>query len=125
VRGVPKPIADGTEVGRTVGDDAGRYSPLPVFATMRFAWTYPITLAKSWLAMKFIEMTGRVLAQIVSDDELHKDSLQDAGVTDDTVVRVNEQGDIEVRRPTGWDVIGGLLGKFEERVRHTTGMEYV
>ncbi len=75
--------------------------------------------------MKFIEMTGRVLAKIVSDDELHKDDLHAAGVTDDTVVRVNEQGDIEVRRPDGWDVVGGLLGNYEERVKQTTGLDFV
>ena len=36
---------------------------------------------------------------------------------DDTVVRVNQQGDVEVRLRDGWDVIGGLLGNFEERVK--------
>ena len=75
--------------------------------------------------MKFIEMSGRVLGEIVSDDELHKDDLSSAGVTNDTVVRVNEHGDIEVRRCDGWDVVGGLLGNFEERVKQTTGLEFV
>jgi hypothetical protein len=42
----------------------------------------------------------------------------------ETIVRINQQGDIEVRRPHRWDVIGGLLGNFEERVRKTTGFDW-
>ena len=75
--------------------------------------------------MKFIEMTGRSLAAIVSDDELSAADLTGAGVGNDTVVRVNQHGDIEIRRPSGWDVIGGLLGNFEERVKNQTGLEWV
>lgn len=74
--------------------------------------------------MKFIEMTGKVLAEIVSDDELHTGDLSSAGVGDDTIVRVNEHGDIEVRRPDQWDVIGGLLGNFRERIRGKTGYDW-
>lgn len=75
-------------------------------------------------AMKFIEMTGKSLATIVKDDELHVNDLAGAGVLGDTVVRVNQQGDIEVRLRGGWDVIGGLLGNFEERVRKETGLDW-
>jgi hypothetical protein len=39
-------------------------------------------------------------------------------------VRVNHEGDIEVRRPRGWEVVGGLLGGFEERIRHETGLDW-
>ena len=67
--------------------------------------------------MSFIEMTGATLEKIVADDELHHDDLSTAGVHDHTIVRINRQGDIEVRRPAGWDVIGGLLGEFDERIR--------
>lgn len=74
--------------------------------------------------MAFIEMTGAMLDKIISDDELHHDNLEEAGVRDNTIVRVNRQGDIEVRRPEGWDVIGGLLGEFEERVRGETGLNW-
>lgn len=74
--------------------------------------------------MKFIEMTGKALKAIVKDDELHVKDLSDAGIVDDTVVRVNQQGDIEVRLPHGWDVVGGLLGNFEERIQKETGMEW-
>ncbi|ADB17662.1 hypothetical protein Psta_2997 [Pirellula staleyi DSM 6068] len=74
--------------------------------------------------MKFIEMTGKTLRTLISDDELHGEDLSSAGVSDDTIVRVNEQGDIEVRRPDRWDVIGGLLGNYEVRMKKTTGMDW-
>ena len=74
--------------------------------------------------MAFIEMTGATLERIVAEDELHHGDLEAAGVTTSTIVRVNKQGDIEVRRPAGWDVIGGLLGEFEQRVRRETGLEW-
>ncbi len=68
-------------------------------------------------------MTGDTLEEIVSDDELHMD-LQSAGVEASTIVRVNQHGDIEIRRPHKWDVIGGLLGNFEERIKKTTGYDW-
>ena len=74
--------------------------------------------------MKFIEMTGRMLKDIVSDDELHIDDLSLAGIYDDTIIRVNQQGDIEVRRTDRWDVIGGLLGNYEERMKKRTGIDW-
>ena len=74
--------------------------------------------------MKFIEMTGKTLAQIVESDELAQVDLQAAKVVDETIVRLNEQGDIEVRRPNGWDVIGGLLGDFADNVREITGLDW-
>ena len=74
--------------------------------------------------MKFIEMTGKVLRDIINDDELHVDDLSSAGVLADTVVRINEQGDIEVRRTDRWDVIGGLLGNYEPRIKKKTGLDW-
>lgn len=74
--------------------------------------------------MSFIEMDGATLERIVVDDELHVGGLAEAGVEDNTIVRVNRQGDIEVRRAEGWDVIGGLLGDFAERVRKETGLDW-
>jgi hypothetical protein len=74
--------------------------------------------------MQFIEMSGKVLQRVVSDDELHPNELAGLGVTDESVVRVNRQGDIEVRRADRWDVIGGLLGGFEERVKRETGLDW-
>ncbi len=74
--------------------------------------------------MKFIEMTGASLDLIISDGELHSSDLGGAGVTDSSIVRINQQGDIEVRRANKWDVIGGLLGNFEERIKKTTGFDW-
>lgn len=75
--------------------------------------------------MKFVEMTGAMMAEIIDDNEIHAEDLITAGVTTTTIVRINEQGDIEVRRPTKWDVIGGLLGEFEARVHKSTGFDWV
>jgi hypothetical protein len=74
--------------------------------------------------MSFIEMTGATLRRALHPDELDEDDLAKARVADDTIVRVNHEGDIEVRRPHGWDVIGGLLGGFEDRIRHATGLDW-
>lgn len=74
--------------------------------------------------MKFVEISGSVLTKLVTDDEIAEDDLRRAGVSDDSVVRINEQGDIELRRADGWDVIGGLLGDFRARINHETGMDW-
>ena len=74
--------------------------------------------------MKFIEMTGSKLAEIVNDGELHSPDLGSAGVRGASIVRINQQGDIEVRKSLKWEVIGGLLGNFEERVRKATGLDW-
>lgn len=74
--------------------------------------------------MKFIEMTGKTLKRLVADDELHVNDLGSAGIGDETIVRVNQQGDIEVRRTDRWDVIGGLLGNYEQRIARETGLEW-
>ena len=69
-------------------------------------------------------MAGKTLQRVVSDDELHPHELDRLGVTDESVLRVNRQGDIELRRNNRWDVIGGLLGGFEERLRRETGLDW-
>lgn len=74
--------------------------------------------------MKFIEMTGKTLREIVKEDELHVEDLASAGVLSDTFVRINEQGDIEVRRTDRWDVIGGLLGNYVPRISKKTGLDF-
>lgn len=74
--------------------------------------------------MQFIEMSGKTLARIISHEELNPSDLTKAGVSDETVVRINRQGDIEIRRAGSWDVIGGLLGNFEERVKKETGLDW-
>jgi hypothetical protein len=75
--------------------------------------------------MLFVEMTGKTLAQIVNQGELREADMAAAGIREETIVRVNAQGDIEVRRRDGWDVVGGLLGDYEERVRRISGLDWV
>jgi hypothetical protein len=74
--------------------------------------------------MSFIEMTGATLRRAMHEDELDDDDLAKARVVDDSIVRINREGDIEVRRAHGWDVIGGLIGGFEDRIRHATGLDW-
>lgn len=74
--------------------------------------------------MKFIEMTGQTLAKIINDGELHVKDLESAGIYQATIVRINEHGDIEVRRHANWDVIGGLLGEFGDRVCEQSGLDW-
>jgi len=74
--------------------------------------------------MHFIEMTGKTLKRVINEDEITPAQLHDCGVDDDSLVRVNRQGDIELRRRDTWDVIGGLLGDFIGRVRHETGLDW-
>lgn len=75
--------------------------------------------------MQFIEMSGKALQRVVSDDELHPNELAKLGLTDESVVRINRQGDIEMRRPNRWDIIGGLLGEFEERIKRETDLDWL
>ena len=76
------------------------------------------------IAMQFIEMTGKTLLRVVSENELTPEQLRECGVREDSLVRVNPQGDIELRRRDRWDVIGGLLGEFEARLHHETGLDW-
>ncbi len=75
--------------------------------------------------MKFIEMSGKSLMRVLNADELHPDELANLGLSEESVVRINCQGDIELRRANRWDVIGGLLGEFESRIKRETGLEWV
>jgi len=70
--------------------------------------------------VKFIEMSGRALMSMLEADEVSPEELQQAGLTETCLVRVNQQGDIEVRRHDRWDVIGGLLGNFQPRAEHAS-----
>jgi hypothetical protein len=75
--------------------------------------------------MKFVEMTGKSLAKIVNAGETRSMDLEAARVTEETIVRVNEHGDIEVRRADQWDLIGGLLGDYATRIKQVTGLDWV
>ncbi len=74
--------------------------------------------------MKFIELSGKSLMHLLGPEEMKPDELRAAGLTDRCLVRVNLQGDIEVRRRHGWEVIGGLLGDYEHRLKHETGLDW-
>jgi hypothetical protein len=76
------------------------------------------------MQVQFIEMTGKTLQRIVHEQELPPEQLRSLGVNDESLVRVNPQGDIELRRSDGWEVIGGFLGDFVERVRRETGLDW-
>ena len=71
--------------------------------------------------MKFIEMTGHALMSMIEPDEVSPEKLQQVGLTDTCLVRVNEQGDVEVRRHDRWDLIWGLLGGFAQRAERASG----
>ncbi len=79
---------------------------------------------RGWEIMEFIEMSGKALLRIVrhGDTGLAPEDLCAVGVNGDSLIRVNRQGDIEIRRADDWDVIGGLLGDFEKRIRRETGL---
>ena len=74
--------------------------------------------------MKFIEMRGDQLMHLLSPDEIRPEELRETGLTDKCLVRINLQGDIEVRRRDRWDVIGGLLGDYEHRIKQETGLDW-
>ncbi len=71
--------------------------------------------------MQFIEMTGRELMDAMHDDELTPEDLRRSNITETSIVRINRQGDIEVRRPEGWDIVGGLIGDYEARIQKSCG----
>jgi hypothetical protein len=74
--------------------------------------------------MEFIEMPGKTLLRIFQPDELDPDELRKSGLNDDSLVRINRQGDIELRTADGWEIIGGLLGEFDQRIRRETGLDW-
>ncbi|HEV7221836.1 MAG TPA: hypothetical protein VGN42_03995 [Pirellulales bacterium] len=74
--------------------------------------------------MEFIEMSGKTLMRVIQEQELPPEQLRRLGVNDESLVRVNLQGDIELRRVDRWDVIGGLLGDFDHRVKRETGLDW-
>jgi hypothetical protein len=69
-------------------------------------------------------MRGSTLMHLLGPEEAKPDELREAGLTDKCLVRVNLQGDIEVRRRNRWEVIGGLLGDYEHRIKQETGLDW-
>ena len=74
--------------------------------------------------MQFIEMSGHTLFKLMRSDEIDVEQLKSNGVSDDSIVRVNRHGDVEVRRRDGWEILGGMLGDFQERVTKETGLDW-
>lgn len=74
--------------------------------------------------MEFIEFTGNVLQRVITDGEFSVDDLRRIGVGNESILRVNRQGDLELRRRDRWDVIGGLLGNYAERIHKETGLDW-
>lgn len=74
--------------------------------------------------MPFIELTGDTLLDIINDGEIKPDELHKAGVRSRSILRVNEHGELEVRKTDGWEMVGGLLGNYEDRLRDVTGLDW-
>ncbi len=75
-------------------------------------------------AVQFIELSGKTLLRVLTEGEPSPSELAKVGLTDESILRVNCEGDVEIRRTDRWEVIGGLLGDFEHRVRKETGLEW-
>lgn len=75
--------------------------------------------------MPFIELTGQTLLEVINDGEINPEELRKAGVHSHSVLRVNEHGELELRTRDSWDMVGGLLGNYEERLRNVTGYDWV
>lgn len=73
---------------------------------------------------QFIELTGKTLLDVVNEGEIDFKQLHDAGVTGDSILRINRHGEIELRDKSSWTLVGGLIGNFEERLMNLTGLEW-
>ena len=74
--------------------------------------------------MQYIEMSGETLLRLIDMTSMTVEDLHKAGVNDRSLIRVNRLGDLEMRKPLKWDVIGGLLGDFDHKVRNETGLDW-
>lgn len=72
--------------------------------------------------MKFVEIDGATLLKLAGEEELI--GLRAAGVTADSQLRVNPQGDVELLQRGEWKIIGGLIGDYANRIRHLTGQDW-
>jgi hypothetical protein len=72
--------------------------------------------------MKFVEITGATLFELADHDQVA--GLRAAGVSENSQIRINPQGDVEIFRGGTWSIIGGLLGDFETRIRKFTGLDW-
>ena len=76
------------------------------------------------MKMQFIELTGKTLLDIVNEGEIDLQQLHAAGVTGDSILRINRHGEIELRCKSNWMLVGGLIGNFEERLLNMTGLDW-
>ena len=76
------------------------------------------------MSHEFIELTGKTLLDVVNEGEIDLKQLHDAGVTGDSILRINRHGEIELREKANWVLVGGLLGNFEERLISLTGLNW-
>ncbi len=74
--------------------------------------------------MRYLEMSGATLFSLLLPDEYPVDDLRKAGVTEQSRVRVNWEGDFEVLLDGEWEVMGGLLGDFLHRIEDRTGIKW-
>lgn len=74
--------------------------------------------------MEFIEMSGEQLLSLLHEEEYQPDELRKSGLSEVTPVRINRQGDIEIYLDGDWNVIGGLLGDFTQRLESMSGLEW-
>jgi hypothetical protein len=72
--------------------------------------------------MQFVEISGAVLFELSDAEEVPQ--LRAAGVTDQSKIRINRQGDIEMLQNGAWAVIGGLLGDYQGRIKKLTGLDW-
>ncbi|EMI40994.1 hypothetical protein RRSWK_06526 [Rhodopirellula sp. SWK7] len=75
--------------------------------------------------MQFIELTGKTLLDVINEGEIDMRSLREAGVTTDSILRINKFGEIELRDRNEWVMVGGLIGNFEERLRKLTNLDWL
>ena len=71
---------------------------------------------------QFVEIPGSVLLNLANSGELP--DLRAAGVTEQSQIRINPQGDIEMFQGGNWAIIGGLLGDYESRIKRLTGLDW-
>lgn len=75
--------------------------------------------------MGYLEMKGTTLLSLLHKDEYSPEELRESGVTEDSRVRINSFGDLEVYQRGEWNVIGGLLGDIFERIWDRFGIKWV
>ncbi|MEM1224888.1 MAG: hypothetical protein AAGJ40_04290 [Planctomycetota bacterium] len=76
-------------------------------------------------AMQFIELTGKTLLDVVNEGEVDMRELHRAGVTGDSIMRINKFGEIELRSHAEWVLVGGLIGNFEDRLKAITKLDWI